>query len=75
MIGLAKKRGYEVIERTILPQDIAQATEAFLTGTAAEVTPIGSIKGAEHGVTLNHTMQVGDITKTLMDDYTALVNA
>ena len=39
VIGLAKARGIEVIERAIMPDELAAADEAFLTGTAAEVTP------------------------------------
>ncbi len=77
VIELARQRGYEVVERRILPGELATATEAFLTGTAAEVTPIGSIKGnyeveGEQG-SVNAAYSVGKITRQLMDDYTALV--
>ena len=65
VIELAKKRGMTVVERAIKPEEIANATEAFLTGTAAEVTPIGSID--------QHTYQVGPMTKKLIEDYDALV--
>jgi len=65
VIGLAKQRGWQVIERAILPQELADFTECFITGTAAEVMPVGSIG--------EYTFQVGDITRTLMDDYAALV--
>ncbi len=44
VIGLAKKRGIEVIERHIKPSELENATEAFLTGTAAEVTRIAEIE-------------------------------
>src|SRR6202012_5818204 len=44
VIGLAKKRGIEIVERHIKPEELAQATEAFLTGTAAEVTRIAEIE-------------------------------
>ncbi len=66
VIELAKKRGIEVVERHIKPEELQHATEAFLTGTAAEVTPIASI--GEYQYT------VGDTTKQLMNDYTLLVN-
>lgn len=66
VMDLARKRGIEVIERHIMPDELGHFSQAFLTGTAAEVTPIGSI--GEHHYT------VGDITKQLMADYTALVN-
>lgn len=40
VISLAKARGIEVIERHIPFEDLSKATEAFLTGTAAEITPV-----------------------------------
>ena len=43
MIGLAKDRQIEVIERTIMPEEMADFEECFLTGTAAEVTPVSEI--------------------------------
>jgi len=61
VMELAKKRGYEVIERAILPDELNGAREVFLTGTAAEVTPVGEIDG--------HAYTVGEITKALMEDY------
>lgn len=67
VIELAKTRGLKVVERHIKPEDIANATEAFLTGTAAEVTPIGQIDSWKAAV--------GPVTKQLMDDYTTLVSA
>lgn len=67
VMGLAHKRGYEVIERVIMPEDLGHADEVFLTGTAAEVTPVGEID--------EHNYQVGPITRKLMDDYEAAVRA
>ena len=61
VMDLARKRGYEVVERVIMPEDLADADEVFLTGTAAEVTPVGEID--------EHNYQVGPITRQLMDDY------
>ena len=61
IIDLAKKRGIEVIERVIMPDELANATQVFLTGTAAEVTPVGVID--------DHTYSVGEITTQMMDDY------
>lgn len=66
VINLAKARGYEVIERAIMPEELNDAAEMFVTGTAAEVTPIAQI--AE-----DHTFEVGEITRTLMQDYDDLV--
>ena len=61
VIALAKKRGYEVIERHIMPEDLAKATEVFLTGTAVEVTPVKEIG--------EHTFAPGEITRALLEDY------
>ncbi len=65
VIELAKKRGYEVIERTIMPEEMADFEECFLTGTAAEVTPVSEIGP--------YTFEVGEITKNLMHDYMRIV--
>ncbi len=43
VISLAKSVGYEVIERTIMPDELNKFDECFLTGTAAEVTPVSEI--------------------------------
>lgn len=64
VIDLARGRGIEVIERHIRPEELADAQEVFLTGTAAEVTPVGEID--------EHRFQVGDITRRLMADFEAL---
>lgn len=77
VITLAKKRGLEVIVRHIKPQELGNATEAFLTGTAAEITPIGSVKGSYSVNGVTHTgdyrFTVGSITHGLMEDYGKLV--
>jgi branched-chain amino acid aminotransferase len=65
VIGLAKKHGYEVIERAIMPEELADTSEIFVTGTAAEVTPVGEID--------DYKFEVGKITRTLLEDYDALV--
>ena len=67
VIGLAKARGYEIVERTIMPDELASADEIFVTGTAAEVTPVGKID--------DMTFTVGPVSKALMEDYDALVRA
>lgn len=61
VIALAKARGIEVIERPIMPDELKNATEVFLTGTAAEVTPVGQIDDV--------TYTVGEITGWMIDDY------
>lgn len=65
VIGIAKKHGYEVIERRIMPEELADTSEIFVTGTAAEVTPVGEID--------DYKFEVGTITRTLLADYDALV--
>jgi branched-chain amino acid aminotransferase len=65
VISLAKSRHIEVIERHIQPSEIAEAQEAFLAGTAAEVTPIRQIG--------EHHFAPGKITEALLADYEALV--
>jgi branched-chain amino acid aminotransferase len=67
VIGLAKQRGIEVIERAMFPDDLDKAQEVFLTGTAAEVCAIGSID--------ERRFTVGAITRTLRADYETLVRA
>ncbi len=63
VIDLAHKRGFQVIERTIMPDDMASFEQCFLTGTAAEVTPVSEIGP--------YRFTPGAITKTLMEDYRA----
>lgn len=69
VIELARSKGIKVIERHFNVEELAKGQEAFLTGTAAEITPIGSIKG-KYG---NFEFKVGDITKMLMSEYGKLV--
>ncbi|MBO6948790.1 MAG: branched-chain amino acid aminotransferase [Rhodospirillales bacterium] len=61
VIDLAKKRGIDVVERAIMPEEMADASECFLTGTAAEVTPVGVIG--------DYTFTPGEICRQLMEDY------
>ncbi|MCP4382076.1 MAG: branched-chain amino acid aminotransferase [Hyphomicrobiales bacterium] len=65
VMGLAADRGYDLVERIILPDEMAEFEQCFLTGTAAEVTPVSEIGP--------YQFTVGDITRTLMEDYDALV--
>lgn len=43
VVDIAREKGIEVVQRHIFPDELARASEAFLTGTAAEITPIGEI--------------------------------
>jgi branched-chain amino acid aminotransferase len=65
VIELAKKRGIEVVERRILPDELTQFSECFITGSAAEVTAVSEIA--------RWRFTPGAITQQLMADYTAEV--
>ncbi|WP_428393350.1 branched-chain amino acid aminotransferase [Lichenicoccus sp.] len=65
VIALAKRRQIDVIERAIMPDEMAGASEVFLAGTAAEVTPVREIGDL--------SFTPGRITETLLGDYEALV--
>ena len=67
VMELARKRGITVVEREIWPDELAKASEIFLTGTAVEVQPVGSIDGKEY--------PVGPVTQQLQADYAALVRS
>ena len=67
VIGLACDNGITVHERHIKPEELARVQEVFLTGTAAEITPVSEIDG--------QTFVIGNVTKTLMAAYTAATRA
>ena len=67
VIGLAKARGIDVIERHIKPEELANVQEIFVTGTAAEVTPVRAIDDME--------FQQGQITNSLMNDFRQMVRS
>ncbi len=65
VIGLAKKRGIPVVERRILPAELSGFSECFITGSAAEVTPVAEIA--------QWKFTPGAISEQLMNDYMAEV--
>ncbi len=65
VIELARRRGIKLVERRILPAELTDFSECFITGSAAEVTPVSEIA--------DWRFTPGEITKQLMDDYTAEV--
>jgi len=65
VIGLAKARQIKVIERHIMPEELTGFTECFLTGSAAEVTPVSEIGP--------YRFKPGALTETLMTAYSDLV--
>lgn len=64
VIGLARAEGLKVVERYIDPSDLSLAEEVFLTGTAAEITPVGEIEGI--------FFKPGHITELLSQRYSEL---
>ena len=65
VIELAGGRGFEVVVRHIRPEELSGFTECFVTGTAAEVTPVGQIG--------EYRFTPGALSLGLMDDYGRLV--
>jgi branched-chain amino acid aminotransferase len=61
VIGLARARQLKVVERAIMPEELGRAQEVFLTGTAAEVTPVREIG--------EYKFTPGRVCKTLMEDF------
>lgn len=68
VIDIAKNLGIKVVERHINPEELANTQELFLTGTAAEITPVGSVEG-KYG---NYKFTVGETTKKLIAEYKKL---
>lgn len=67
VIRLARHDGQEVVERPIELEELDQASEVFLTGTAYEVQPVRAIDGAEFAV--------GSVTRGLMAAFERVVQA
>jgi branched-chain amino acid aminotransferase len=65
VIGLAKENGYKVVERHIKPEELVNYDECFLTGTAAEITPV-SLVG-------EYTFKPGKGCETLLNAFNAAV--
>ncbi len=65
VIQMLKDKGITVHERRIQLEELADFEQCWLTGTAAEVTPVGQIG--------DYTFEVGDITRGIAEDYEALV--
>ena len=68
VIKMAKDQGFKITVRHILPEEINNFDEAFLTGTAAEITPIKSIDN------VNYTTGDNTTTYKFMSDFSELVN-
>jgi branched-chain amino acid aminotransferase len=67
VIGMLKERQIKVNERHIMPAELEGFEQCWLTGTAAEVTPVGQIG--------DYNFEVGAITREMSDSYEKLVRA
>jgi len=65
VIEVARKRGIPIVERRIMPEEMPDFSECFITGTAAEVTPVGVIGP--------HEYVPGALTAALVEGYTVAV--
>jgi len=67
VIGMLKEMQVPVHERHILPDELEGFQQCWLTGTAAEVTPVGQIG--------DYNFEVGDLTRRVATEYERLVRA
>lgn len=67
VIGMLKDRGITVTERHIMPEELEGFEQCWLTGTAAEVTPVGQIG--------DYNFEVGALTREISESYEKLVRA
>src|SRR5688572_3117661 len=67
VMDLARQAGIKVVEREIWPDELAKASEVFLTGTAVEVQAVGAIDGREY--------PVGPVTQKMQADFAKLVRS
>ncbi|MEM6310970.1 MAG: branched-chain amino acid aminotransferase [Pseudomonadota bacterium] len=67
VIGMLKDRQIKVHERVIMPNELEDMQQCWLTGTAAEVTPVGEIG--------DYNFEVGELTQMISNDYEKLVRA
>jgi branched-chain amino acid aminotransferase len=67
VMRMLRERGIETIERHIELNELENFTECWLTGTAAEVTPVGRIG--------NYSFEVGPITKDIANGYDDIVRS
>jgi len=65
VVGMLQERQVPVVERHIMPEELESFEQCWLTGTAAEVTPVGQIG--------DFNFEVGHLTRTIAEDYEKLV--
>ncbi|WP_386679461.1 branched-chain amino acid aminotransferase [Loktanella sp. R86503] len=67
VVGMLRDKGVTVHERHIMPEELESFQQCWLTGTAAEVTPVGQIG--------DYNFEVGKLTLDIAADYEKLVRA
>jgi branched-chain amino acid aminotransferase len=65
VIEMLKTMGVQVHERHILPNELEDFSQCWLTGSAAEITPVGQIG--------DYNFEVGELTRTVSRNYEQLV--
>jgi len=68
VMEIAESLGYKVVEKNITPQELFSADEVFLSGTAAEITPVREVNKRTVG-----EGKPGKITKQIMREFEKLV--
>ena len=69
VIGLAKAKGFDVVQRHIKPEELSGFSECFIVGTAAEVTPVRSVDKQQVG-----NGSRGPVTKALQQAFFDVIN-
>lgn len=70
VMTLAEKLGYPIVERNITPNELFTADEVFLTGTAAEITPVREVNKRVIG-----SGKPGPVTKRLMQEFDKILRS
>ena len=65
VVGMIRDKGIEVIERHIMPDELESFEQCWLTGTAAEVTPVGEIGP--------YSFEVGAMARDIAESYERVV--
>ena len=65
VIKMLREKGVKVIERHIMSEELESFEQCWLTGTAAEVTPVGQIG--------DYSFEVGALTRDISESYEKLV--
>jgi branched-chain amino acid aminotransferase len=65
VLAIAREQGLEVVERRIMPEELASFNECFIVGSAAEVTPVSEIGP--------YSFKPGNISRTMVEAYAAAV--